>query len=524
MRTGIPLLQFPPSLLLPLLLLYLPSFSSGCSNDPSVQCSGLAWACASHSSWMAIWCPETCNTCKPCSCQDDPAYRSRCPGWKGHCLQNTWVREHCPSTCNTCQCCDERTDLAGDLCVNYAAHGYCLQYPDYMWPNCHKTCSSQECSSATCTCQDHPLYSSRCSGWRDHCGDNKGVRDRCPATCNACQCCDVRTDLAGDICVNYAANGYCSSSNDQWMDWMWMYCYKSCSSQECSPDQGTSCKCGLAKRSSRITGGQEVEVNEYPWQVGLVRRGEQNTFCGGSVIGDEWILTAGHCVDEPAGINGINDFQVILGEHDYLDADLPVKMDISTIIFHPSYVHDGFYGEDGKWNTIRIAWDFALLKMRSKVNWAQNPNIRPICLPEASAGNYNQRMSKATGWGATQVLVPSPWISSNELLETDVRVVANSYCSNFWSGTNIEASMLCAMDYHGVNGICRGDSGGPLVTCRNWGTCGTSPGQNYELIGVSSFGASEGCGGRTPDVFARVTVARAWIDATVGGLNTCPRV
>ena len=28
-----------------------------------------------------------------------------------------------------------------------------------------------------------------------------------------------------------------------------------------------SCKCGLAKRSHRIAGGEPVEVNEYPWQV-----------------------------------------------------------------------------------------------------------------------------------------------------------------------------------------------------------------------------------------------------------------
>ena len=30
----------------------------------------------------------------------------------------------------------------------------------------------------------------------------------------------------------------------------------------------------------------------------------------------------------------------------------------------------------------------------------------------------------------------------------------------------------------------QGDSGGPLVSCGEDGNCGTTPGQNYELIGI----------------------------------------
>merc|ERR1719347_2535313 len=90
------------------------------------------------------------------------------------------------------------------------------------------------------------------------------------------------------------------------------------------------CTCGIAKRSTRIVGGQEVEVNEWPWQAGMVWSGSSSVFCGATVISDEWILTAAHCVDgtDPSSIN------VLLAEHDYWDSDFPVRMEISEIISH----------------------------------------------------------------------------------------------------------------------------------------------------------------------------------------------
>ena len=32
-----------------------------------------------------------------------------------------------------------------------------------------------------------------------------------------------------------------------------------------------------------------------------------------------------------------------------------------------------------------------------QIDWASNPNIRPACLPDASAGDYDQWMSTVTG-------------------------------------------------------------------------------------------------------------------------------
>ena len=48
-------------------------------------------------------------------------------------------------------------------------------------------------------------------------------------------------------------------------------------------------------RASRIVGGQETEIHEYPWQVGIEWSHGSHIFCGGSIISTEWILTAAHC-------------------------------------------------------------------------------------------------------------------------------------------------------------------------------------------------------------------------------------
>merc|ERR1719447_2385570 len=265
----------------------------------------------------------------------------------------------------------------------------------------------------------------------------------------------------------------------------------------------SDCTCGIAKRVTKIVGGQETEVNEWPWQIGMVWSGSSSVFCGATVISDEWILTAAHCTD---GTNPA-DIQVLLGEHDYWDDnDGQVRMAITEIINHPDY------------DSSTTDQDFSLLRMADRINWAANPNIRPACLPEYTAGDYDQWMSTVTGWGTTS----SGGSTSNVLLEVDVQVISNSECNGAYGG--ITHNMICAQDASGNGGsdACQGDSGGPLVSCGADGNCGTTPGQNYELIGVVSYGI--GCAEADfPGVYARTTAALDWIYTNAMPFETCSR-
>lgn len=50
--------------------------------------------------------------------------------------------------------------------------------------------------------------------------------------------------------------------------------------------------------SGRIVNGVVADHGQYPFAVGIIYYlGGKSYFCGGSLLTDEWIITAAHCIE-----------------------------------------------------------------------------------------------------------------------------------------------------------------------------------------------------------------------------------
>ena len=84
--------------------------------------------------------------------------------------------------------------------------------------------------------------------------------------------------------------------------------------------------CGIegppTKAEERIVGGFEAEPNQWPWQVALFI--DDAYFCGGSLISENYVVTAAHCVE------GAVYFDVLAGAHDVRAASEPHRVEITS--------------------------------------------------------------------------------------------------------------------------------------------------------------------------------------------------
>ncbi|KAK6638951.1 hypothetical protein RUM43_007221 [Polyplax serrata] len=150
-------------------------------------------------------------------------------------------------------------------------------------------------------------------------------------------------------------------------------------------------QCGVAALSPRpemrIVGGKNAAFGGWPWQVSVRRTsffGFSSTHrCGGAVINENWIATAGHCVDDLL----TSQIRIRVGEYDFSSVQEPypfVERGVSKKVVHPKY------------NFFTYEYDLALVRLESSLEF--QPHISPICLPATDDLLIGENAT-VTGWG-----------------------------------------------------------------------------------------------------------------------------
>ena len=232
-----------------------------------------------------------------------------------------------------------------------------------------------------------------------------------------------------------------------------------------------------------IVGGEESVPGSRPWMVSL-QRGSH--FCGGTLIKNDWVLTAAHCVDG----SSTSGLRAVVGRHD-LNTSSGQSLAVAQIIVHPNY------------NDNTSDNDIALLKLSSPTTL--NPTL--MQLPDEALMNEAAApgdMVLTAGWGTTS----EGGSLASRLREVSVPVVSNTTCNapSSYNGS-ITANMICAGFAAGGKDSCQGDSGGPLMF--------TYAGTDYQA-GVVSFG--DGCARPNKyGVYSRVVNYVSWINQQING-------
>ncbi|XKL59115.1 hypothetical protein PGB90_000131 [Kerria lacca] len=258
-------------------------------------------------------------------------------------------------------------------------------------------------------------------------------------------------------------------------------------------------QCGVSpmqppRHDIRIVGGRNAQFGVWAWQVSVRRTsffGFSSTHrCGGALLNENWIATAGHCVDDLL----TSQIKIRVGEYDFSSIQEPypfAERGVARKVVHPKY------------NFFTYEYDLAMVRLDSPLEYA--PHIVPICLPGSDDLLIGENAT-VTGWGRLSEGGTLPSV----LQEVSVPIVSNDKCKNMFLRAgrqeHIPDIFMCAGFDNGGRDSCQGDSGGPLQVKGKDG--------RYFLAGIISWGI--GCAeANLPGVCTRISKFVPWILQTV---------
>ncbi|EAU75781.2 AGAP012269-PA, partial [Anopheles gambiae str. PEST] len=199
-----------------------------------------------------------------------------------------------------------------------------------------------------------------------------------------------------------------------------------------------------------VHNGIDAKPGHWPWHAAIFhRKGDQMDYaCGGSIIDENTILTAAHCVFLVNGLLPVSRISVHLGRvHLKEVSEFVQEHTVQELIVHPGY------------NSSRFVNDIALIKLTGSITMSEF--VQPVCLWTM---DKNQELivgktGTLVGFGLNEQDVVSEQLKQASIGVVDALTCIKSDRLSF--ANQLTAEMFCGGGQSNVS-ACNGDSGGGL--------------------------------------------------------------